>query len=391
MNFQNLMELKASIKDVFKDVISRNELTDINIVMAEILEKFIPFEAQFHFDKDFEKSKDMFIIETKNEITNIDEGKKVIADIINNQIQVPLRFDAIIDEFYRLERNFNQTPLYKLELKDGKARQRKTGDTLSFGQHLLNGMYKFNKDKTNGDTWYLKHFYPQCSQKRTNALNLLGRKIRRQSTMDKSYHTKLRINYLKKEILLLVKTKGTKCTKWVPLEKSDMDQNIKNEYINILNIPFQFDVQHRRNMFQKSPKVLSEDFQTIQLNSRRNPASTDIEVGELKSNRHFVSKRPRKNKPTVARRPPTFKDNETRKTTHNMGDVTKRSTSNIDDDARESTSNIDDDARESTSNIDDEVRRSTFNIDDTTESNSKSWSRIHLRSVIFRLLHVRKK
>ena len=63
-----------------------------------------------------------------------------------------------------------------------------------------------------------------------------------------------------------------------------------------------------------------------------------------------------------------------------MGYVTKRSTSNIDDEARESTSNIDD-----------ETRRSTSNIDDTTESNSKSWSRIHLRSVIFRLLHVRKK
>ena len=212
--------------------------------------------SRFNFE--FERSRDIYRVETGTPINSIEEANHMVKRIINTQTaNVLSRNDNVVIDFVRIERNFNPNPFYKVKIRRGKAIDRRTGRDMYLGQLFLKGQAAFNRDKEPIQKWFVLNDVPFCARVRADAVRQVARNIRSLSSnaQNVSYYTRLVVLHNCKEIELQVRKRtGETVTGWMKVEETDINPNIKHEYQVAMNTPLQVYVPHcQRNPAPATP------------------------------------------------------------------------------------------------------------------------------------------
>ena len=267
MNYQEFTRLKKDISEYLRKLSITKETNQIRDIHDAIIDKFEKLEPLFRFDYEFQISKNTVTLETKQKFNKKETVDKVALGIINKQSKIQLKTDRVIDKCTKVDRMVNKTtPMYKIKMKTGKSLQKKSGQDLYFGQLLLRGLAAHNKDKTDDNKWYASPDIPFCARPRANAMKMTAKKIRNFTNDEIAYYTRLQVNYQKREIYLMVKIvdKNDKDDEptWEKLNEIDNDDNIdddiKKEYQDNLNIPYQLYIPKKdRQAGDKKAKDIS--------------------------------------------------------------------------------------------------------------------------------------
>ena len=227
MNFQDFNKLKKEISEYFRHVAMTKEKNKLKDIHDAIIDRFNKFEPIFRVDYEFQVSKNNYTLETRQKFNKKESVDKVAFSIINKQSKIQLKQDRVLDQCCKVERQFNKTtPMYKITTRPGKSLQKKSGMDLHYGQLLLRGLAEHNKGKHEEDKWFVSPEIPFCARPRANAMMVTAKKIRDLSDDDKSFYTRLKINYQKREIHLLIKIKENGVQeepKWRQLNEVDSD------------------------------------------------------------------------------------------------------------------------------------------------------------------------